>query len=128
MYTRLFCVSTYFFSQPFLKNFCACYMNIICIFSRMNGHCSHIVGLLKTLQGLKLHNFKQVPDQQSCTSMPQQWHIPRGAKIAPVPVNQVVIAKPLKNRKRRPVLCQFDKNERCVLLVNFDTFIWIEFL
>lgn len=44
------------------------------------------------------------------------------AKIAPVPVNPVVVAKPLENRKRRPVLCQFNKNERCVLLVIFDTF------
>jgi hypothetical protein len=78
----------------------------------MGGHCSHIVGLLKSLQGLKLHNFTHVPDQQSCTSIPQQWHIPRGNKIQPVPVNHVVVARPLEGRKRRPILCQVDTEEK----------------
>jgi hypothetical protein len=78
--------------------------------TRLNGHCSHIVGLLKTLQGLKLHNFKNAPDQQSCTSMPQQWHVPRGNKIKPVPLNHVVVARPLENRKRKPVICHLDES------------------
>jgi hypothetical protein len=72
---------------------------------------SHIVGLLKSLQGLKLHNFTHVPDQQCCTSIPQQWHIPRGNKIQPVPVNHVV-ARPLEGRKRRRILCQVDNEEK----------------
>ena len=81
------------------------------LFFRMSGHCSHVVGLLKSLQGLKLHNFTHVPDEQSCTSIPQQWHLPRGEKIKPVPVNHVVVARPVENRKRRPVLCHVDADQ-----------------
>ena len=79
-------------------------------FCRLDGHCSHIVGLLKTLQGLKLHNYTNAPDQHSCTSVPQQWHVPRGSKIRPVPLNHVVVAQPRENRKRKPVICHLDDN------------------
>ncbi|XP_069141863.1 uncharacterized protein [Argopecten irradians] len=72
--------------------------------------CSHIVGLLKTLQGLKLHNYTSVPQHQSCTSVPQQWNVPRGPKIKPVPINHVVVARPLESRKRKPIICHLDEN------------------
>ncbi|XP_062585063.1 uncharacterized protein LOC134255349 [Saccostrea cucullata] len=86
----------------------------------LDGHCSHIVGLLKTLQGLKLHNFKNAPDHQSCTSLPQQWHVPRGTKIKPVPLNHVVVARPKEKRKRKPVICHFDENYKLPRVDNDD--------
>ncbi|XP_060589407.1 uncharacterized protein LOC132744663 [Ruditapes philippinarum] len=83
------------------ESYCSCKVGL-------TGHCSHIIGLVKTLQGLKLHNISNVPDQLSCTSVPQQWHVPRGEKIEPVPLNHVVVAKACETRKRKPVLCQVD--------------------
>uniref|UniRef100_A0A8W8MB74 SWIM-type domain-containing protein n=1 Tax=Magallana gigas TaxID=29159 RepID=A0A8W8MB74_MAGGI len=80
----------------------------------LNGHCSHIVGLIKSLQGFKLHNFSNVPEQQSCTSIPQQWHVPRGSKIKPVPINHLVVARPTESRKRKPVTCQIDLDQEYV--------------
>ena len=62
--------------------------NTYTLHCRLAGRCSHVIGLIKSLQGLKLHNFSHVPDQLSCTSLPQQWHIPRGDRIEPVPINQ----------------------------------------
>ncbi|VDI62478.1 Hypothetical predicted protein [Mytilus galloprovincialis] len=50
--------------QKLTESYCTCNAGL-------NGHCSHIVGLIKSLQGLKLHNCSRVPDQQSCTSIPQ---------------------------------------------------------
>ena len=99
-------------------------MKIIIVYS-LNGHCSHIVGLLKSLQGFKLHNFTSVPEHQSCTSIPQQWHVPRGAKIKPVPINHVVVARPTEIRKRKPVTCQIDISQeyvkgRTIPLIYFD--------
>ena len=90
---------------------------------RLAGRCSHIVGLLKSLQGLKLHNFTHVPAELSCTSMPQSWGAARGNKITPVPVNHVVVARPIENRKRRPVLCHVDTDEKyakfCHIFIHF---------
>ncbi|XP_052250871.1 uncharacterized protein LOC127858042 isoform X2 [Dreissena polymorpha] len=74
----------------------------------LTGHCSHIIGLLKTLQEFKLHNISAVPSQHRCTRVPQQWHVPRGEKIKPVPINHVVVARARETRKRKPVMCQID--------------------
>lgn len=81
-----------------------------------NVQCSHIIGLIKSLQGFKLHNFLNVPKQQSCTSILQQWHAPRGSKIYPVPINQLVVARPTEFRKRKPVTCQTDLKEEYVII------------
>lgn len=78
----------------------------------LSGTCSHVIGLVKSLQGFKLHNFRSVPDQQSCTSIPQQWHVPRGNKIIPVPINHVVVARPTEERKRRPLTSQIDSQTK----------------
>lgn len=75
-----------------------------------NDSCSSD-GLIKSLQGFKLHNFSNVPEQQSCTSIPQQWHVPRGSKIKPVPINHLVVARPTESRKRKPVTCQIDLDQ-----------------
>ena len=97
-------------------------LSIMCCF-RATGHCTHILALLKTLQGLKLHNFTNVPCQHSCTSIPQQWNVPRGDKIQPVPINHVVVARPKdKDRKRKPVVCHFNTDYKRVARWNFD---WI---
>ena len=53
-----------------------------------------------------------MPEQLSCTSLPQQWNKPRGSKIEPVPIKDVVVARPVEKRKRKPVLCQLDLNQR----------------
>ncbi|XP_070548024.1 uncharacterized protein [Ptychodera flava] len=79
----------------------------------LSGHCSHVIGLLKSLQGLKLHNFTSVPTQLSCTSIPQQWHVPRGPKIKPVPLNHVVVARQVaQSRRRRPIVCHIDPDRK----------------
>ncbi|KAL4222770.1 hypothetical protein ACF0H5_018810 [Mactra antiquata] len=77
---------------------------------RLTGQCSHVLGLIKSLQGFKLHEYKEIPNQLSCTSIPQQWNVPRGKKIAATPINHIVVAKPSLTRKRKPVLCQVDAN------------------
>ncbi|XP_046570807.1 uncharacterized protein LOC124279049 [Haliotis rubra] len=76
----------------------------------LSGKCSHIIGLIKTLQGFKLHNFKEIPSDLSSTSMPQQWNKPRGDKILPVPISQVVVARPTEQRKRKPIQCHTNMN------------------
>ncbi|XP_078000273.1 uncharacterized protein LOC144452932 isoform X1 [Glandiceps talaboti] len=87
----------------------------------LSGHCSHVIGLIKSLQGLKLHNFTNVPAQLSCTSIPQQWHVPRGPKIKPVPINHVVVARPtIETRKRRPIVCQVDSNKKLPKVTSTD--------
>ncbi|KAL3891321.1 hypothetical protein ACJMK2_003583, partial [Sinanodonta woodiana] len=88
----------------------------------VSGHCSHVIGLIKSLQGLKLHNFTTVPDQLSCTSIPQQWHVPRGSKIKAIPLNHVVVARPTESRKRKPVVCQTDINKRVPKVDEKDMF------
>lgn len=64
------------------------------------------------MQGCKLHN---VEEQQSCASIPQQWHVSRGSKINPVPINQLVVARRMEFGKRKPVTCQIDINEKYVI-------------
>ena len=73
-------------------------------FNRQSGTCSHLVALVYVLGHYQQLGLKQVPDEQSATSLPQQWHKPRGPKIRAQPVSEVVIAKPTNmRRKRRPV-------------------------
>lgn len=80
------------------------YLYVVFSVHRLSGHCSHILGLIETFQGFKLHNLTHVPDQLSSTSLPQQWDKPRGTKIKPAPVKDVVVSRPLENRKRKPIL------------------------
>lgn len=51
---------------------------------------------------MKLQGLKDVPSDVACTSMPQAWHVPRGEKIEPVAVNEIVAAKPRLERARDP--------------------------
>ncbi|KAG5283867.1 hypothetical protein AALO_G00020410 [Alosa alosa] len=76
------------------------------------GFCAHIIGLIHTLDLCKAQHINAVPVQSS-TSLPQQWHKPRGAKVAPQPVTAVVVARAKTERKRRPIFCQYS-NDRAI--------------
>lgn len=46
----------------------------------------------------------EVPSTLACTSMPQQWHKPRGSKISPEPLSAMVFSKHKQTpRKKRPI-------------------------
>ncbi len=53
-----------------------------------------MVGLLHTLAHYQQVGLKVAPADLSCTSLPQEWHKPRGKKIAPEAVTSMVLAKP----------------------------------
>ena len=57
---------------------------------------AQVTGLIKTLSGIKVYGIKNVQVHLSSTSMPQQWHVPRGEQITPVAIKHVVIAKETK--------------------------------
>ena len=109
------------------------------ILLRLSGTCSHVIGLVYTLAHYQHQGLKEVPDELSSTSLPQQWHKPRGRKVKPQPVTSLVMAKPKKDRKRRPVLttqtkqryklnittCRFISNrsftsQKCQVFLNVD--------
>lgn len=80
------------------------------------GSCSHVVAVLMALEQLKLKGYKEVPDMLACTSLPQLWDKPRGEKITPEPVSQMIICRPTNvNRKRRPVMAEFIDNRKITL-------------
>lgn len=70
---------------------------------RLSGSCSHIIGLIQGLIQWQLMGLTEPPSELCSTSLPQQWGKPRGMKIKPVPVPQMVIVKPKMNRKRMPL-------------------------
>ena len=51
--------------------------------------------------------MKKSDDASACTSKPQQWHVPRGAKINPQPWMQLTFSKPSveKESARGASLC-----------------------
>ncbi|KAK6291156.1 hypothetical protein J4Q44_G00384520 [Coregonus suidteri] len=65
--------------------------------ARSTGYCSHVVGLIHTL------DLWRAQDEMSTTSLPQQWHKPRGKKIDAKPITAVVVEKENVSWKRRPV-------------------------
>ncbi|XP_062585783.1 uncharacterized protein LOC134247430 [Saccostrea cucullata] len=70
----------------------------------ISGTCSRAVGVLYTIVHYKNMGLTEVPSALACTSLPQQWHKPRGPKILPEPVSAMVFAKPKQTpRKKRPV-------------------------
>ncbi|CAM4734136.1 unnamed protein product [Leuciscus chuanchicus] len=74
-----------------------------------SGFARIIIGLIHTLDLCKAQNINTV-HVQSSTSLPQQWHKPRGAKVAPQPVTAVVVARAKKERKQRPIFCQYSND------------------
>lgn len=77
-------------------------MNCFFNFS-LSGSCSHTVGLIQSLMQWQLMGLSEPPAELCCNSLPQQWGKPRGNKIKPVPVPQMVIVKPKVERKRKPI-------------------------
>lgn len=76
------------------------------------GRCSHMVGLVKTIQQFKILGLEAAPAEQSCTSIPQTWHIPRGNKISPVAASQIVVVKAKETRKKAPIQQKMLKSVR----------------
>jgi hypothetical protein len=68
----------------------------------LSGACAHVVGLIYTLADFKLRGYHEVPAITSCTSKPAAWIKPRGKKIKPQPITELVMAKPRPSRKRQP--------------------------
>lgn len=59
----------------------------------------------------KINGFKEVPAEPASTSLPQQLDKPRGPKVLPEPVSQMVISRPGNiNRKRKPVVANYNDN------------------
>ena len=54
------------------------------------GQCHHLSALAYAV----LSSMKKSDDALACTSKPQQWHVPRGAKIDPQPWMQLPFSKP----------------------------------
>ena len=58
------------------------------------GFCHHAVGLMYLVSHYYLTKPKSIPDDLVCTSLPQQWHKPRGKSISSEPLMDMVFKKP----------------------------------
>ncbi|XP_031552625.1 uncharacterized protein LOC116289835 [Actinia tenebrosa] len=93
--------------------------NCVCV-AGMSGTCSHILALVFTLIHYQQKGLKEVPTSLSCTSLPQQWHRPRGTKIKPRPVVNMILAKAKRyaTGKKRPVFTKTTKQRFYCLPLN----------
>ncbi|XP_032221847.2 uncharacterized protein LOC116604080 [Nematostella vectensis] len=57
----------------------------------IGGFCHHVIGLLYYISQL-VH--KSIPDELPCTMMKQRWSVPRGKKIEPLQILDVLVKKP----------------------------------
>lgn len=77
---------------------------------RRGGHCNHVVGLLFTLNHWFLLGLKEIPADKTCTSLPQLWHQPMGARIQPEPAMSCCFVRPSTDcdgqRKKPLVTCK----------------------
>jgi len=69
------------------------------LLSSLCGTCSHVLGLSYTLIHYQHQGLNEVPASLSITSLPQQWHKPRGAKIEPRSVVNMILAKAKKQKE-----------------------------
>ena len=60
----------------------------------IGGCCHHVVGLLYYIALLKQLGHKSIPDELTCTMMKQRWSVPRGKKIEPIQIQDVLVKKP----------------------------------
>ena len=58
------------------------------------GFCHHVIGMLFYLAHCKQLGFKSLPDDLTCTSIPQRWSVPRTNKIESLPIQDVLVKKP----------------------------------
>jgi len=70
------------------------------------GHYHHLSALAYAV----LSSMKESDGASACTSKPQQWHVPRGAKINPQPWMQLNFSRPSvgKGSIRGASLCLYD--------------------
>ncbi len=53
----------------------------------------YALDLARARDAVLSHTSSTTQTKSSCTSLPQQWHKPRGNKIRAVPISSVVVAK-----------------------------------
>ena len=67
-------------------------------------------GLLYLLNHWCMLGIKEIPANKTCTSVPQEWHNPRGNSIEPEPVMKCSFSKASSDkdgkRKLHPVTCK----------------------
>ena len=80
---------------------CSCYCT--CAIGN-SGCCGHVIGLLFQLAQYTMLKLRTVPDVVACTSLLQQWHKPRGAKIEAIRTDDMKLASSSQEKeKTRPV-------------------------
>ena len=58
------------------------------------GYCHHVIGLFFYMAHCKQLGLKAIPDEVTCTSLPQCWSVPRGKKIKNKAVDEIMVKKP----------------------------------
>jgi len=69
----------------------ACSCSCTCVIG-ISGVCGHVIGLLFQLAQYTTLQLRSIPDEVPSTSLPQQWHRPRGKKIAPARTEDIQLA------------------------------------
>ena len=59
----------------------------------VSGSCAHVLAIVYQLEDWLIQGLHDIPDDVSCTSTSQQWHKPRGTKIEPTAVSDMIFAK-----------------------------------
>ncbi|KAG1658844.1 hypothetical protein GQR58_022766 [Nymphon striatum] len=58
-----------------------------------SGFCHHLIGLLFYMAHCKMYGLTTIPDDLTCTSMPQHWSVPREAQIPTRKIQTVLVKK-----------------------------------
>jgi len=94
--------------------FCTCAIG-------QSGCCGHIIGLLFQLAQYTMMKFTKVPAVESCTSLLQQWHKPRGSKIEAIRTDDMELASSSQGKEKvRPVRTTLYNPIADCQLPNFD--------
>ncbi|KAJ8321261.1 hypothetical protein KUTeg_001119 [Tegillarca granosa] len=72
-------------TKTMTDSYCSCKAGI-------SGESAHLRATIMTLATWLLEGYREVPAEQSSTSMPQIWDKPRGPKVKPEPVSQRLCA------------------------------------
>jgi len=62
--------------------------------SGASGYCHHIKGLLFYMAHCEMFGLASLPDDLTCTSMPQRWSVPREKRIGTKRIQSVIVKKP----------------------------------
>ena len=68
-----------------------------------SGCCGHLIGLLFQVAEYSTLKLSAVPDPVPSTSLPQEWHKPRGKKIGAARVEDITLSSPAGVTKSRAV-------------------------